>query len=489
MTHAVSPSSPLCSDPDYPALKDAVIEATGLAYYRDKDDDLADRLDRRLRAAGAGDCAAYLALLRDPRHGDAELDRLIEQLTVGETSFFRHPEIFDGLRSVIMPSLLERNRVRRRLRIWCAGCSVGAEAYTLSILLNREFARELNGWDVSIVGTDINRAFLARARDGVFNTWHLRGLDEDTLHECFTRSGDEWAIRPEFREGVSFQYHNLVRNPFPSLMNGLTGLDLIFCRNVLIYFSPDIMRRLVEQFRESLVDGGWLLVGHAEPNVNMFRTFHTVNVPGAVLYQRPETPAAHATGQAPRPAAGTDAVTPWPTFDPPVKNEGGHKAAGAAASASDDRAAAAGFKPSRRGRGYAASPRDDGGLAEVERLANAGDLDVAARCCERLAGDRPTDPVPHLRLAMLAEQLGRHRQAEASLRKALAIAPDNALAHYLTGLLEQKSGRRSGAVSAYARAIDALDSQPDGATLAGMDGLTAGELRELARMQQEVLGP
>src|SRR5205085_3181688 len=118
-----------------------------------------------------------------------------------------------------------------------------------------------------------NREFLARAREGRFEEWAFRSTPAELRRDCFVRSGNTWLVAPRFREGVSFQYHNLVTHPFPSLLNNLFAFDLILCRNVTIYFSTDIVRRIVDHFHHCLVEGGWLLVGHAEPNTESFRAF------------------------------------------------------------------------------------------------------------------------------------------------------------------------------------------------------------------------
>ena len=194
------------------------------------------------------DCDAYLGLLTGDADGPAELDALIAELTIGETFFFRHREVFDAVRDVVVPDRIARDRGRRRFRVWSAGCSIGAEAYTLAILLRRDLGAALAGWDVEIVGTDINREFLARARDGRFEEWALRGTTDEFRRACFDPDGRTWAIRPEYKAGVSFQYHNLVAHAFPSELHGLSDFDLILCRNVTIYFSPDIVRQIIAIF-------------------------------------------------------------------------------------------------------------------------------------------------------------------------------------------------------------------------------------------------
>ncbi len=278
----------LICDPMYPRLKQHVVGSTGLAYYEDKDAELAHRIGSRLTCPRAGGIAAtYLNMLSEPLRGPAELDALIAAITIGETYFFRHQEHFDSLRDLVLPGLAARNREHRSLRIWSAGCADGPEPYSLAILLKREMARQFGGWHATILGTDINRHCLARAREGKFEEWAFRSTPEEVRRSCFQSDGKRWGILPEYREGVSFQYHNLVENAFPSLVNNLCKFDLIVCRNVMIYFESDRMRKMILQFYDCLAPGGWLLVGPTEPNMTFFSSFRTVNAPGVTLYQKP----------------------------------------------------------------------------------------------------------------------------------------------------------------------------------------------------------
>jgi chemotaxis protein methyltransferase CheR len=282
----------LVADPLFPRLKAHLVESTGLTYYADKDIDLARRVRRRLSIVGAPDCASYLDILCDPLRGDFELDSLIEEVTIGETYFFRHREHFDALRDLVFPDLIARNRANRRLRIWCAGCADGPEPYSLAILLKRDMGLLLTGWDVTILGTDINRRCLARAREGKFEEWAFRSTPEELKLSCFRNEGRLWILAPEYKECVSFQYHNLVEHSFPSLVNNLCSFDLIVCRNVMIYFGVDLTQRVIRHFHDCLVPGAWLLVGPSEPNMTHFSSFGAVNAPGVTLYRKPRPSAA-----------------------------------------------------------------------------------------------------------------------------------------------------------------------------------------------------
>jgi chemotaxis protein methyltransferase CheR len=259
-------ASAVLSDPDYLQLKEWVIGHTGLAYYSDKDADFAERIQRRLAALRVRDCSSYLRILGGRPMGEQEIDSLVAELTIGETYFFRQREHFDELRVRILPDLIERNRASRRLRIWSAGCATGAEPYSVALLLRLELADELIGWDVGILGTDINREFLARARAAKFDDWAFRESPDDLKTRCFERDGRRWALRREFKGLVSFQFHNLMSGSCPVTSCGAPVFDLILCRNVMIYFGAENVRATVELLHNCLAAGGWLLVGHAEPN-------------------------------------------------------------------------------------------------------------------------------------------------------------------------------------------------------------------------------
>lgn len=273
-------------DAGYGALKEHLIDATGLAYYRHRDADLAELLGRRQAELGLPDCGAYLDFLRDGPAGGAELDHLVAQLTIGETYFFRDQHQFDALRSIVLPELLERKRDVRQLRIWSAGCATGAEPYSLAILLGRELAQRAADWHISILATDINRQFLAQAAEGRFCEWAFRSTPEGLRQECFSRDGEGWKILPRHQQWIQFVHCNLVDRQFPSRRDALGAFDLILCRNVMIYFARETVQRLICQFHASLTPGGWFLVGAAEPNLEHFTAFEQVNAAGTTIYRK-----------------------------------------------------------------------------------------------------------------------------------------------------------------------------------------------------------
>jgi chemotaxis protein methyltransferase CheR len=455
----------LSSDPCFPRLKEYLIESTGLAYYMDKDADLSRRIGRRLSDLGLQACASYLELLRDPSRGPFEMDALIDEITIGETYFFRHREHFDALRDRVLPDLMARNAGNRRLRIWCAGCADGAEPYSLSILLRRELGHLLLGWKVSILGTDINRQCLASAREGRFEQWSLRATPQELKRACFAEKGKTWTIAPEYKQGVSFQFHNLVEDASPPQLEDPAPFDLIVCRNVMIYFGPKLMRRTVRRFHNSLLPGGWLLVGPSEPNMTCFTAFQVVNAPGVTLYQRP---AGSAPDFAVAPAPSGQAPAVLPPSMPPL----------------------AMFSLPEPAKLDAVDPTADSRvptLADLRQSADQGDWPNAIRCGKELVKFDSLNALAHFHYALVLEQTGNYAESERSFRKAIYLDRQAVLAHYHLGLLLRSHGDLRQAERCFNNALNLLAPLSADEILTDADGLTVDELRKLSQTQIESL--
>ena len=457
-------SEQLLSDSFFPRLKALVIEVTGMAFYADKDADLAQIVADRMEQCRIDDCAAYLERL--VADGE-EMDALVAELTIGETYFFRHKEQFDALREIVLPDILVRNAPSRRLRIWSAGCATGPEPYSLAILLKREFGARILGWHVSILGTDINQKFLARARDGRYDQWAFRATPENIRRECFVAVGKQWQIRPEFKSMVSFQYHNLTRNRFPSITDNIAGFDIIICRNVVIYFSRETVAMLVPCFHESLVEGGWLVMGHAEPNMELFRNFRTVNCPGAVLYQRtsleggvaepnpplrghvvapPAVPTPQRVMRQPRPARPTPVKTPAPM---------------------------ARMAPE---------------LSDVRLLADQGKWDAALRACDMALDRDALNWRGHYLRALILDQMGDGDNCEAALRRAIYLDRRAVLPHYHLGLFLLRAEETETARRSFRNVLALLEGAADDQMVDEGEDLTASQLRETVGMHMKMIG-
>lgn len=233
-------------------------ERSGLSLGDNKGYLLEGRLVPIAKANGLADLSAFVSAVRRSPNGPLA-DAMIEAMTTNETLFFRDKTPFDELKTTILPPMLEARANTRRLRIWSAAASTGQEAYSLAIMLHDSFP-QLADWRLEIVGTDLSQAALERARSGVYSQFEVqRGLPIQTLVKHFQQTPAGWKIQDHLRRGISFQLLNLMK-PFQIL--GV--FDIIFCRNVLIYFESPLKRDILERMERQLAPDGCVILGAAE---------------------------------------------------------------------------------------------------------------------------------------------------------------------------------------------------------------------------------
>lgn len=216
---------------------------------------------------------------------DLILNQLIAALTTGETYFFRVSSHFKIIKEVLIPEIVSRHREDKKIRIWSAGCSTGEEPYSLAILL-AETLPDLAHWDILILGTDINKESLDEAKRGVYGHWSFREVPMKVIKRNFIHRDGKYIIKKKFKDMVTFKPLNLVENAHPSFLTNTSAMDLILCRNVTIYFSPEIIKPVVSKFYQSLVEDGYLLVGPAEYSAEIYSDYVTRVFPEVVLYQK-----------------------------------------------------------------------------------------------------------------------------------------------------------------------------------------------------------
>ncbi len=258
-----------------------VKDLVGINLHDGKQQLVRGRLVKRLRKLGMSTFTQYLKYVQSPAGAD-ELTAMLDALSTNKTSFFRETSHFDYLMGTLIPRLLARGRDHRRLRIWSAGCSSGEEPYSIAMHL-LEGAKDLAGWDISILATDLSATVLAHAKDGVYETRQLGDVSPSMMSKYFTRVANEpepcQQVAPHVRQMVQFARLNLMsdwpmRGPF----------DIIFCRNVMIYFDDYVRTRLVERFWDLLAPQGTLFIGHSESLTRINTEFTYVQ---PTVYEKP----------------------------------------------------------------------------------------------------------------------------------------------------------------------------------------------------------
>jgi chemotaxis protein methyltransferase CheR len=206
--------------------------------------------------------------------------QVVEALTTNETSFFRDAHPFNALKTIIIPELIKTNSSRRSLNIWSAACSTGQEAFSIAMLLREHFA-EMAHWNVRILGTDLSEDVLEKARAARFSQIEInRGLPAPFLAKYFQREGLNWSLRPELRGMAEFKKLNLIES-WPAM----PAMDVVFLRNVLIYFAPEAKKMILQKIRKVMAPHGVLFLGAAETTMNLDASFERVQIDHSVFYR------------------------------------------------------------------------------------------------------------------------------------------------------------------------------------------------------------
>jgi chemotaxis protein methyltransferase CheR len=488
----------------------------GLHFPRERWRDLDSGLRAMAGKLGmAASDAGLEPLLTEPLAG-LRLEVVASELTVGETYFFRDARAFELLRERVLPDLIAQGETRgRQLRIWSAGCCTGEEPYSIAILLDRYFPA-LRSWRVTILGTDLNAHFLRRAQEGVFGEWSFRDAP-DWLKDNYFKAlpGRRYELLPRIRERVTFGCLNLAGDAFPSPANGTSGCDVIFCRNVLMYFTPAQTRGVIGKLHRALNDGGWLAVSPTEASQALFPQFVALNAPAAIFYRKdasssrndqasssavPEkTPTFFAVVDAPTWTAPEETkASPLPPEESPVvppRSESSRLDETAPTAKARAESLCAQGRYAEAVDTLLSAPAGDAPDAQTFSLlaraaANQGRLADALAWCDRWIATDKLDPAGHhLRAVILLEQ-GDAPQARSALQRAVYLQPDFVLAHFTLGSVARGGGKSDEAEKHFGNALRLLARyQPDD-PLPAADGLTAGRLAEtIAALSARKIAP
>jgi len=445
-------------------------EVSGLELPETRLPDLQRAVNRALVATGLADADALYRHLRD-RAGRPSLEVFVGDLTIGETHFFRNRPQFRALEHHILPELIERRRASRRLRVWSAACSTGEEPYSLAILLERLLPDRAR-WDVRILATDINRTALERARRGQYGTWSFRDVPDDVASAFFVRHGTTLEVAGRIREAVSFAHLNLAADTWPSAATATLDLDLVLCRNVLIYFGDDLSHQVAARLHGALADSGWLLVAPAELSQAVFRHFTVVNLDGAVAYRKPAPPIparpsvsrSRPEGEPSRVAIGGGAVVHTPR---PGAEEAERLEALAEADPADGRA------PLLAAR------------IHLDRL----ELDRAERWAEVACQRDPLSAPAHYLRGLALQEAGRLEDALAALRRSVFLDPGSVLGQLALAGLLARLGEPARARGALRAAADLVGDGDPSELVDGHEELPAGRVRDLIAAQLARLDP
>jgi len=469
---------------EFARFRDFIHAASGIYMEEGKLDSLRISLVTRATRLGYPTFADYYSALSGD---EREFNELMNLVTINETSFFRFPQQFEAFKTRVLPEIMAaKPQSNRTIRVWSAGCSTGEEPYSLGMTLLDAGIQGL-GWKPQVLGTDVSTRALAVAQKGVYGRRAMLNVPKEVVARQFEPEGDSYRVAPHVRSLVDFGYHNLIKEPYPLSLMG--NWDVIFCRNVTIYFRLESTRRVVSNFYNSLNPGGYLFIGHSETLSSISDDFEPVEVGGVFLYRKPKAKRASAAPRQ-RAVVVADRVSALaPIVVEPVRPrrkrtlDAVAQVAPADVSSPDDliaeaRRSLAQGHPERVLEIVADILEGDPNNADAHLLsayvhADTGDYVQALEACHRALSINPLLPVARYILGIIYQRQGDPVRAVSELKKTIYIDSEFALAHLNLANIYKSQRKWEDAAREYENALRALYKSPEGAWTEFLGGFKA----------------
>lgn len=450
---------------------------TGFCLSHDRDAALTDGICRAIKRAGISDVADYLTHIQTDQ---AAFDDLLVEVTVGETYFFREPDQIEAFRKIILPEVLSRKGRDHLVRIWSSACSTGEEPWSLAMVCRTAGI----GDQCRILATDISRESLQKAERGLYRQWSLRGPSRELAGSLLHQAVGGWQIDDSLRKHVNFEYLNLALDAYPSLATGTWGCDVIFCRNVLIYFDQKSIEAVVRRLYDSLSPGGWLVLASTDPLVSRMAPFELVEAGACFVYRRPLAAAAPTVPVEAPPLAFEEWV--FDDEDSGLADSTVVTSGDVAIQAAQDALHEGDFERVRE----LTEARTDHPFATALLIrALAGqDTGRAEQACAVAVDRHPAfEELQYLHSILLLE-LNRYREAEQAARKTLFLRSDLAIGHFTLGIILQRSGKIQEAERSFRNALRICRRLPPETVIPLSDGEHAGRLLQMASQHLAMIG-
>lgn len=503
-------------------LSEIIAIHVGLHYPRERWYDLERGISCAAKEFGFEDIESCIQWLASSPLKKNQIEILACNLTVGETYFFRDTRIFEILEEQIIPEVISRYRTPERcLRIWSAGCATGEEPYSLAIMLKKTIP-DLQDWNITILATDINPRFLQKASRGVYTDWSFRDTPRWVKERFFEKTKEGYfKISPDIKKMVTFSYLNLVEDSYPSLLNNTNAINIIFCRNAMMYFTDNKMSGVVQKLYRSLVDGGWLVVSPCEISKVLSSRFVMVSFPDATLYRKDsessqmiesilpkemllrkeydETGTLFQISPRPQEKVSDENFQPQLTLD--SESRGGFQTRpyfgrqeisnrkGPYEEAIDlyqqglyqetvEKLTVL-LLHTKKVENNATTSQKEAIVLLIRAYANYGKLNEALEWCEKaIVMDKINPSFYYLRSTILQEQ-GHIEESIKSLKRALYLDSNFTMAHFALGILSRKKGKLKESGKHLENALSTLNTLKEGDILPESEGITAMRLKEI----------
>jgi chemotaxis protein methyltransferase CheR len=388
-------------------------------------------------------------------------------LTINETYFFREKPAMDFLKDTIVKEISGH---KGEYVVWSAGCSSGEEPYTIAILLKESLnANDLG--KVRIVATDISDRALAKAKEGLYTQWSFRETPENIKAKYFSQQEGKWQIVPEIREMVSFGHLNLLKDNYSRLFKGTGHANLIFCRNVLMYFSHENIKTVSGKFHDTLENNGWLVTSQVELNNNLFGLFSRVYEHGALFYKKSSQPSHQHTSWS---AIGKDTPGQVQVARPKLQSSQLSKSKPIPKKNTVS-------KPPPGNENFVVAKKNDsqGLLQSALEFAGKGDFTKAIGILDNLILEDELNPEIFYLYGVIHSEMGNTKVAAEMFKKSLYLDPGNILSAYMLGNIYKNEGKNDQARKYFINAYANLSKLDPSAQLKGSGGLTTARLAQI----------
>jgi chemotaxis protein methyltransferase CheR len=475
------------TDSELLAVCEVIAARIGLHFPFERKTILSRNLASASREFGYNNMNDFIQWLLSSPLNQEQVNILAAHLTISETYFWREQQVFTALTDYVLPEIINSKKNKEKsITIWSAGCSTGEEAYSIAIALHRTIPK-IKDWKITILATDINSKSLSKARTGVYSSGSFRNSPPWLKSSWFKSTGNkEYKIIPEIKKMVTISNFNLTENDFLSSVCINNKLDLIFCRNVLMYFTSEWATKVSQNLFHSLSEDGWLVVSSCELSSNLFSRLKPVNFPGAILYRKTQsesnnsynadalnfTASEKKSFQPPQPLQSVNLAAHYPSsklLNPPqplssvaFAKEESHSIAKHREESFTDR------------------------INAIRLLAGKGQLKEALSACDKAILSYKLAPGLYFLRASILQELDKCNEAIRSLKQAIYIDPNYIMGYFTLGNLFLRQGNIKNAKLNFSNALNLLNSCANDDDLPESEGLSVKYIRDIIYTNMQI---
>ena len=469
---------------------EVIVSRMGLHFPRERWPMLSSNLASAAKEFGFQNMNGFIQWLLSSELNKDQIMILASHLTISETYFWREPQVFSALTDFILPELLKsKKNGEKSIRIWSAGCSTGEEPYSIAIALHKTIP-EIGDWNITIMAMDINPRALSKAMNGTYGAWSFRNSPAWLKSNYFLHKEDrQYEIIPEIKKMVTFTCLSLAEM---SAISNANTMDIIFCRNVLMYFTPDWISKIANSFFQELTEDGWFIVSSCELSSQVFPQFTAVNFPGAVLYRKGKNGSVHSLSAEATPMVDFNTSTfqhlqPIQTIQPTMFVVEKLKSLKVEI---DEFNPSTPFDPLQQSTANV-KPGEESytdKIFAIRSLANLGHLEEALSTCNGAIACYKLSPGLYFMRASILQELGKSSEAIVSLKQAIYIDPEYIMGHFTLGNLFIRQGNTRNAKRYFKNVLDLLSRYANDDILPESEGLSVKYIREiiLSNMQTQL---